>query len=109
MMQCIRMKGIWDDEWFKKNYVFVCMYDDEDINFDDVEVVFDDFKVCCYFIFILCLWQWFYFCFIFEGIVFFFICFVWNIVFFMFDFIFGVGIDVYVLLSVRMLVVNYFV
>lgn len=48
------MEGIWNDEWFKKNYVFVCMYDDEDVNFDDVEVVFDDLKVgYCFFIIIV--------------------------------------------------------
>nr|XP_024391537.1 CBL-interacting serine/threonine-protein kinase 24-like isoform X3 [Physcomitrium patens] len=40
----IRMKGIRDDEWFKKNYVPVRMYDDEDINLDDVEAAFDDSK-----------------------------------------------------------------
>lgn len=40
----IRMEGIRSDEWFKKNYVPVRMYDDEDVNLDDVEAAFDDSK-----------------------------------------------------------------
>lgn len=39
------MEGIRNDEWFKKNYVPVRMYDDEDVNLDDVEAAFDDSKV----------------------------------------------------------------
>jgi hypothetical protein len=39
------MEGIRSDEWFKKNYVPVRMYDDEDVNLDDVEAAFDDSKV----------------------------------------------------------------
>lgn len=44
-VQRISMEGIRNDEWFKKNYVPVRMYDDEDVNLDDVEAAFDDSKV----------------------------------------------------------------
>ena len=45
LVQRIRMEGIRNDEWFRKNYVPVRIYDDEDVNLDDVEAAFDESKV----------------------------------------------------------------
>lgn len=44
-VQRINIDGIRNHEWFKKNYVPVRMYDDEDVNLDDVEAAFDDSEV----------------------------------------------------------------
>ncbi|XP_057830454.2 CBL-interacting protein kinase 24 isoform X2 [Cryptomeria japonica] len=38
----INVSGIREDDWFKKNYVPVRLYEDDDVNFDDVQAVFDD-------------------------------------------------------------------
>eukprot|EP01018_Ginkgo_biloba_P010697 Gb_40442 [translate_table: standard] len=38
----IRISGIREDEWFKKNYVPVRLYEEEDVNLDDIRAVFDD-------------------------------------------------------------------
>jgi hypothetical protein len=40
------MAGIQKDDWFKKNYLPVRNYEDEDVNLDDVQAVFNDFEVC---------------------------------------------------------------
>lgn len=39
------MAGIRKDDWFKKNYLPVRKYEDEDVNLDDVQAVFNDFEV----------------------------------------------------------------
>ncbi len=56
LVQRINMAGIRKDDWFKKNYLPVRKYEDEDVNLDDVQAVFNDFEVCqapffcvCYF------------------------------------------------------------
>ncbi|KAJ7541053.1 hypothetical protein O6H91_10G043500 [Diphasiastrum complanatum] len=38
----ITVMQIREDDWFKKNYVPVRLYEDEDANLDDVQAVFDD-------------------------------------------------------------------
>lgn len=38
----LTVAGIRQDEWFKKNYTPVRLYEEEDINLDDVQAVFDD-------------------------------------------------------------------
>ncbi|XP_038885498.1 CBL-interacting serine/threonine-protein kinase 8 [Benincasa hispida] len=38
----ITIEQIREDEWFKKNYVSVKLFEDEDVNLDDVNAVFDD-------------------------------------------------------------------
>ncbi|CAK9228503.1 unnamed protein product [Sphagnum troendelagicum] len=40
----INMAGIRKDVWFKKNYLPVRKYEDEDVNLDDVQAVFNDFE-----------------------------------------------------------------
>lgn len=35
----INVSGIREDDWFKKNYVPVRLYEDDDVNFDDVQAV----------------------------------------------------------------------
>jgi hypothetical protein len=46
LVQRINMAGIRKDDWFKKNYLPVRKYEDEDVNLDDVQAVFNDFEVC---------------------------------------------------------------
>jgi len=38
----IKVSGIREDDWFRKNYVPVRLYEDDDVNLDDVQAVFDD-------------------------------------------------------------------
>lgn len=38
----ITISGIRNDDWFKKNYTPLRLYEDEDINLDDIQAVFDD-------------------------------------------------------------------
>ncbi len=48
------MAGIRKDDWFKKNYLPVRKYEDEDVNLDDVQAVFNDFEVCQALFFCVC-------------------------------------------------------
>ena len=44
-LQRITITGIRNDEWFKKNYTPVRLYEDEDITLDDIHAVFEDSEV----------------------------------------------------------------
>lgn len=44
-MQRIRIEGIKNDPWFRKNYVSIKYREDEEVNLDDVDAVFDDIEV----------------------------------------------------------------
>lgn len=44
-VQRITIQQIRDDDWFKKDYVPVKLFEYEDVNLDDVNAVFDDPEV----------------------------------------------------------------
>jgi hypothetical protein len=44
-VQRIKVAGIRNDGWFKKNYLPVRMHEDEDVSLDDVQAVFSDSEV----------------------------------------------------------------
>lgn len=58
-MQRIRIEGIRNDPWFRKNYMPVKCREEEEVNLDDVRAVFEDIEVCfvslCRFWLLLCL------------------------------------------------------
>ncbi|RVW16797.1 CBL-interacting serine/threonine-protein kinase 24 [Vitis vinifera] len=43
-MQRIRIEGIKNDPWFRKNYVSSKCREDEEVNLDDIHAVFDDIE-----------------------------------------------------------------
>jgi hypothetical protein len=45
LVQRIKVAGIRNDGWFKKNYLPVRMHEDEDVSLDDVQAVFSDSEV----------------------------------------------------------------
>ena len=44
-MQRIRIEGIKNDPWFRKNYVTVKHREDEQVTLEDVRAVFEDIEV----------------------------------------------------------------
>lgn len=48
-MQRIRIEGIKNDPWFRKNYVSSKCREDEEVNLDDIHAVFDDIEVSLFY------------------------------------------------------------